>query len=150
MCRGSPVVSAPAGVGGGAAGRGDRDDPKFELKLSWGAAPQNCSNDCAESLHFYTGRNPGPERESDVSEVTQQGHGGAQHAFPGPSARDSGTCARVGVHWVAPAFPRACFLLLSVVSTFPFLSLLPATPSVWSSHPPSALRNLGQLGENPA
>ena len=146
------MVSAPAGVGGGAAGRGDRDDPSFELKPSWVAAPQNCSNDCAESLHFYTGRNTGPERESDVSEVTQQGHGGAQHAFPGPSARDSGACAGVGVHWVA--FPRACFLLLSVVSTFPFLSLLPPSAchplTVWSSHPPSALRDLGQLGENPA
>lgn len=25
-------------VGGGAAGRGDRDDPKFELKTSWGGS----------------------------------------------------------------------------------------------------------------
>lgn len=36
-------------------GRGEWDDPNFERKPSWGAAPQNCSNDCPESLRFYRG-----------------------------------------------------------------------------------------------
>lgn len=87
-----------------------------------------------------------------MSEVTQQGHGGAQQApqdplggTPEPVLGGSGP----GLH--PPSRVPVFFSLGSSPLSFSslFLLLLPATPSVWFTYPPSEQRNLGQLGEPP-
>lgn len=130
MREGSPVVSAPAGVRGGAEGRGDRDDPKLDLKPPGRTAPRNGSNGSTESFHLYTGRNPGAEKESDASEVTQHGRGSTQQAPQDHSGRDSGVWPWSGGGGLRRAFCGACFLR-GVSSTFlssPFSLLLSAPP----------------------
>lgn len=77
-------------------------DPKLELKSFQRAVPQNCSNDGTKSLHCYTGRNLGPERASDQSEVTQQSSDGlpvVSAGSPGPPALGSGLCGARAWWW---------------------------------------------------
>lgn len=70
MLRGSLWSVLQQRWGWGLKGGVTHEDPKLELKSSWRAVPQNCSQDGA--IHYFTGRNLGPDRASDQSEVTQQ------------------------------------------------------------------------------
>lgn len=144
MCQRSPVESAR---GQGAKGRGDRGDPQLELNPPWRAAPQNCSSDHTdhtESPHSHTGRNPGPEGESAVSEVTRQGCGGAQQAPQRHSGCDSGVCAGVGWRGLQQVSSSLPWRLLNFPLPLPSPSCL-HPPQCGLHTPLSELRKLGQL-----